>query len=599
MVKWMQRILVAALAFSLGFIPLIARFYLDQNLSPQFRIFGFGDWWGDLFFRCKDQAIIICGVFAVAVASKDFFFNCEKPLRGPLIILGVLGGVILLSWVSSPYRDIGLWGAPGTYGGVLVHLGYLGLAAAAATVPLRDKIINFLVLVLGFSLVFVSILGLPEVFGIHPLMNDLAVEYLLGIDSHSGFHMSRSRHQNATAMFGHSNYMGTYGAMMGPFFLAFALNSPSQLLRRACWVFTILAWSLLVGSFSRTGYLAGTIAVFTLGALWYTQHKGLGLTRRKTRRAFLSLIVIALTIGLVCRFIPRHENRLIARIQSIWQTNGSTKRPQSFLALEKDTLNVELAGYRLRLQKDVSGNIELKTPDNLQLPPDDGGIQLDKGFLNGYPLVDIKKDGLGLKAALTPHGFRVLSHRSLLKPENPAQYLRFIDDEFINRRGFIWKRTLPIILNAPWLGYGPGSFILTYPNRDFTGFLNTFGSTDTLIDKPHNFYLQFAHSFGLPALGLFLLIFGTSITRSLIIFLKKHPLKSTLFSPTKGTDQRGGTILNASLAPTMTHSDSFRAACLVSLIGFAVSGLANDSMSGVSLIAWIFMGFCLSGEEKK
>ncbi len=115
-----------------------------------------------------------------------------------------------------------------------------------------------------------------------------------------------------------------------------------------------------------------------------------------------------------------------------------------------------------------------------------------------------------------------------------------------------------------------------YPNRDFTGFINTFGSTGVLIDKPHNFYLQYAFHFGLLGLGLYIAV------ALYVVGMYLRDLRTERCSPKKGKE----------------GFSSFKLACLMGLVCFLGCGLTNDSMSGVTSIAWILMGLLLAGVPK-
>lgn len=81
-------------------------------------------------------------------------------------------------------------------------------------------------------------------------------------------------------------------------------------------------------------------------------------------------------------------------------------------------------------------------------------------------------------------------------------------DPSINTRILIWKNTLEMIKNNPWLGSGIGSFKLNYLNYQ-AGFLRN--NPDYLkywahAGEAHNEYLQMAAELGIVGLGIFLSI---------------------------------------------------------------------------------------------
>jgi O-antigen ligase len=75
-------------------------------------------------------------------------------------------------------------------------------------------------------------------------------------------------------------------------------------------------------------------------------------------------------------------------------------------------------------------------------------------------------------------------------------------------RYYHWGNTLVMIREHPWLGVGPGNFQLVYPlyRRRFAP--DPFLNYRERVKKTHNDYLQVAAEYGIPALVVFLLLWG-------------------------------------------------------------------------------------------
>ncbi len=67
-------------------------------------------------------------------------------------------------------------------------------------------------------------------------------------------------------------------------------------------------------------------------------------------------------------------------------------------------------------------------------------------------------------------------------------------------RGYYWANSLPIIKNCIIVGHGLGTFGLCFNQTDFVGSLNTHGTVYTLVDHPHNMYIQIAVQTGVISL---------------------------------------------------------------------------------------------------
>ena len=78
-------------------------------------------------------------------------------------------------------------------------------------------------------------------------------------------------------------------------------------------------------------------------------------------------------------------------------------------------------------------------------------------------------------------------------------------EEFLNGRGYIWGRTIPVILENPLLGTGPDTFMLTFPQNDYVARSNLGHSFfSQIITNAHNLYLHMAAQTGIPSLLCFL-----------------------------------------------------------------------------------------------
>jgi hypothetical protein len=93
--------------------------------------------------------------------------------------------------------------------------------------------------------------------------------------------------------------------------------------------------------------------------------------------------------------------------------------------------------------------------------------------------------------------------------------------------------------------------------------MTIFGTADIMVDRPHSFYLQYAHAFGIPALFLLL---------SVVLYYFYQSV----------------TLLRR--ATSVDWSWTLAAACFAACLGFALTGLCNDSMIGPSTVFWVLLG---------
>lgn len=134
--------------------------------------------------------------------------------------------------------------------------------------------------------------------------------------------------------------------------------------------------------------------------------------------------------------------------------------------------------------------------------------------------------------------------------------------ELFSERGYIWSRTLPLMENTLFLGSGPDTFGLKFPNDDY---VNAYRNNyyNILVIKPHNFFLQMIVQTGFLSFLAFTVFYIWYFVSSL-----RFIFAGTRYTP-------------ASLL------------CLFLLLGtisYLVTGIVNDSCIAVTPFFWFMLG---------
>jgi len=536
-------------------VPLIARLHLQSDMPPGYGALGAGAVMSDLF--CWYKAIVL-----IAMSSCALVFALIGWLRvgspSPALPLPLVGALVVWMMVAawrSPFSGSILMGAPASYEGLFVHLSYLALAIVGSGLVAVPKVMRWLIYGLGASLVITACFGLPEVLGIHPLMSDWAQVNILGIDASHGAFLSRSAHRFATAMFAHSNYLGAYAVMMALFFLVFTLTARRRIQQIAYACLALLAFALLIGSYSRTAYIAVAAVVALCLSLWVPQ--------LHDRRALRLAGVVAVSLLTIFVLMDHFSDASLRRRLASLFAPAANEPVSCHIVAEGERLRLSWGGATLLFRPNREHSIDVATEDGREVGTSFAGMTLRRGHVYDYPSVDVRRGEASFTIALAMPGLRIFSRHALLVPEEPPVTRLPIGPTAVNNRAFIWARTLPLLVSAPWFGRGPGSFALDFPNRDFSGLMTIFGTADIMVDRPHSFYLQYAHAFGIPALFLLL---------SVVLYYFYQSV----------------TLLRR--ATSVDWSWTLAAACFAACLGFALTGLCNDSMIGPSTVFWVLLG---------
>lgn len=130
-------------------------------------------------------------------------------------------------------------------------------------------------------------------------------------------------------------------------------------------------------------------------------------------------------------------------------------------------------------------------------------------------------------------------------------------------RGFIWSRTIPLLKEYFFLGSGPDTFLLVYPQEDYLA-RHKIGFTDEqVMTKPHSMYLQIGVQTGVVSLICLLVFWGWYAVQSCRLYAFRK--------------------LN-------TQTEAFGIAAFIGSIGYMISGISNDSMVVTAPVFWVMIG---------
>lgn len=145
---------------------------------------------------------------------------------------------------------------------------------------------------------------------------------------------------------------------------------------------------------------------------------------------------------------------------------------------------------------------------------------------------------------------------------------------FASDRGYIWSKTIAKLKTVTLIGTGPDTFPLFFPNNDYVS-RHLMGEDDTIINKPHNWYLQMSSETGLLSamvivIYLIYFLWNTIKTESSYALL---PQEGSLHEKRDSYSR----IMNAGVG--------------LSILSYMIAALANDSMLVCAPVFWVVLGF--------
>lgn len=141
-------------------------------------------------------------------------------------------------------------------------------------------------------------------------------------------------------------------------------------------------------------------------------------------------------------------------------------------------------------------------------------------------------------------------------------------EKAITGRIYLWSRTIPLLKKTLVWGSGPDTYACVFPQNDYIARANT-GEymLRQLLTKAHSFYLQTAVQTGVLSLAVLLY----SLTKVLAVAVKKLRAENI-----------------------MSDKKYWYLALLLSIVGFLLMGVTNDSVVVTTPIFCVILGLCMN-----
>ncbi len=472
--------------------------------------------------------------------------------------------LIILSVCLSDYPVTSVFGLVDHYEGALTQICYALLLIFSYSFSNEEQVQRIIKLVLWAG-VAVALAGILQFTG-SPLFGRM----LPGEAFPTGLGWKGDL-PGISSTIGNSNYTGTYAVLLIPLaFMTMIMEKNKAKKAFALLIYYGAGIFLLLGSLSRAGYISFIILCIS-GAVF------LGKYLKKQVPWVLMAVAYAALIFLWMNSASKGliGNELKGLNPFVKPVAEADKLVFQEIRTDNETARLQTNKWVLNIRSDEDGfslEDELGRPVPSTIDEDDGRITLTgKPYENIHAWVQVKEgikwilvemEGKEIEFVHTGQDMKAVGFNSVLADVAPVKASTLIKNEaFASGRGYIWSRSLPLLKGALVWGYGPDTFAFTFPQNDFVGKLN-YGSIWVIIGKPHNWYLQIALGSGLLSLLCLLIYFALYCIKT----LQRH---------FRGFWENSGLAMGI----------------LLSVIGFFLTGVFNDSVVSVSPILWMLAGF--------
>lgn len=581
--NYKKNYLLVPLAAVLIIIPLIVHEYIFTPEISKENWFASDITASDFFLFYKSMFLIMIGFISLVTLLYKQVISKSKPfakLQAWYIPLAIFAILVIVSALASTHSSSAWNGSYEQFDTAFVLLSYCILTIYSFYVINSHEDIQTILKFIYISIAILTVIGLLQLIGADPFATTFG-KYLISVDkskeSIDAMTFTFAKNRVYMTLF-NPNYVGVFASLLFPITMGMAILSNSKKQKIISGILSILLIISVFGSQSKTGLitLMGTSVLVIIAV------------RRKLFKSKKSIIIIASSLVVIIgAFFIVNAIQDNAYFNSIKNALTAKDQIHTLEAIETtdDYVLIKYNGKEMRVRclLNSEGQIDFSVVDENEvkydvsyddttmnftmLDPSFNSMTFMPAFLGdettfGFQAMIDNKEWY-FKSKTDTDGYLYMNKYNKFEQIKSAPASLFTNHEsMFTGRGYLWSRTMPLVKDNLLIGSGPNTFAYEFPQNDYVGKYNN-GFDSQIVTKPHSMYLQMAIETGMISCIAFIALCVMYIVYSFLTF-KKSPLDTI-------TEQMGVLIC-------------------ISIIGYMVSGLINDSTVGVAPIFWILLG---------
>ncbi|MDM8534560.1 O-antigen ligase family protein, partial [Clostridiaceae bacterium HSG29] len=259
----------------------------------------------------------------------------------------------------------------------------------------------------------------------------------------------------------------------------------------------------MFGSYSRSGMLG-----VVLGLIVITLVNIKRIWKYKYIFVFLLIIIIGITLAVNNKTDDKIKNRFLSifkmekipynNLMNIETTQDRiiityNENKYSLLMFERSPIGLVLEDKKNILPKFKDGAYHFEIGDM-------ENIFISVGKYNGSDFWQFKIDRKKWNFASTENGIKYINGVGKFTTTEMKPYAKIFEgyENIGSDRIYIWSRSIPLIKDRIFIGYGPDLYAIAFPQDDYIYKAKFLYYKNMIVDKPHNMYLQYLVNFGFP-----------------------------------------------------------------------------------------------------
>ena len=537
----------------------------------------------DFFMYGKMVVFLILTVWSLVILADRCLIGRKKLiLEKKWLVLGIYGLFVVISTFASIDHNLSLKGMWEQYETVWILLGYLLAAFASLQLLQGEKTQHMMIAALCVGAGVEAIIGVFQMAGLD-IWSSAPGKALItaGIEKsvRDTLHFTGGKKHTVYMSLYNPNYAGVYIILAFPLVLAALMLAKKAWQKLAAAVIAVLLLICLIGSGSKTGLLVLLLTGIVTGLAM--------LPGRKKAIGILLCVALAGTAWIAAgdsgrAYLKRSLKRTITKVENYRFQDIHADGQQVYLKYQDEEIWLDI------VEEDGEPVLIAMDADGMLLPTEwDEQEQYwkipQKPFRkclftiteqDGIYLLCLNKSRVEWNFAKTgldgDYTYITGFGKAGTIEEAPAVLKGY--ERALSGRGYIWGRTIPLLSEHILLGTGPDTFIEAFPQNDYVKRYNTSNVMYREIpSKAHSMYLQSALQTGVLSMICLVVFWFWYLKDSFSLYLIQK------------------------------KRDWIGLACAVSVTGYLLMGLMNDSNLATAPVFWCILGLGLAvnhGQEE-
>lgn len=573
--KLANNIYVIPIAIIIFLIPLIVYLKVINLNDEVYRYWLGAKQHNDFFSYYKMVWFLLFTFVSILIFVIKTYVNQNKIKKTCLYIpLCIYSLFTIISAILSKTKNVSFWGFPDRYEGLFVLLGYVTILFVTLNLVNSKEDIKIMIYSLIASASIIGVIGILQYFGYDIFKSNVGKMIILP-SMYEQFASEIEFNAIPNAIYGtlyHYNYLGSYMAMLFPLSLVLFIYLRQLKYKIPVGLFSLLMFSNWIACRSRAGIVGGFIGILLIIIIYRKQI---------IKKWKVSLICIAILLFAFVGINNVSNGSLWRKITSLYSDPQIQVSSERLIDIRNNGNMLEIITNKnvLKIFLDLRG-LSFKDSQNrpLLIKNENGYIIMDDSRYNqfklsispteNFNLMDIYIGDANTKLITIGNQFKIINYLGEAVDIQPVKKWGFEGREGLgSARGYIWSRTIPLLRDTLIFGYGPDTFSMHFPQNDNVGKIVAYNTTQIVVDKPHNSYLQTSINTGVISLITILSLFIIYIINSIKIYLKNRP----------------NDFISA------TGFGIFTAVC-----GYLGAAFFNDSVISVAPVFWVLLGMGIS-----